>query len=138
VPEGPEIEVKLKLPGKGEVRLSIKGQWVLEDPSEVKKYIEAVLLQVPREGGTELQEPTELESLTIKDRLLHIIKNNFKYGWFRSSDVKEEYERQFGEEIKASTVATYLARFYEEGILDRRGARLNREYRLIENAIKNM
>ena len=133
--DSPEVEIKVKLPGRGEIKLSLRGPFVLEDPTEVKRYIDAILSKVPKEVEYVTQESSDMDSLTIKERLLFIIKNNFRYGWFRSSDVKEEYERQFGEEIKASTVATYLARFYEEGILDRRGNRVSREYRLVENTV---
>lgn len=69
---------------------------------------------------------------TIKERLQLFLKFEFREQWFTSLVVKEKYERQYGEEIKISTVSTYLTRLYGEGFLERRGNRVEREYHIIE------
>jgi hypothetical protein len=46
--------------------------------------------------------------------------------------MKEEYEQVWGDEIKLSSVSTYLARFHEEGRMERKGSRAQREYRFFE------
>jgi len=68
---------------------------------------------------------------TIKERLRLFLKFEFKSLWFTTVQVKEKYEAQYGEEIKTSTVSTYLTRLYNEGFLERRGNRVEREYHVI-------
>lgn len=139
VEDGAEVEVKFKIPGKGEIKLIIKGKEAL-DKEKVQGYIDAILSKTKQEKKELRSDEViyfDLNSLSIKEKLLWVIKNNFKYGWFRSTDVKEEYQRQFGETINPSTVSTYLARLYNKGFLDRRGDRANREYRVVEKALES-
>lgn len=77
------------------------------------------------------------DNLTKQEKLLKVIKSTHSNGWIRSQDIKKEYETIYGEEIKPSTLSTYLARFHEKGILDRRGNRRQIEYMLLENKITN-
>jgi len=67
--------------------------------------------------------------LTLRQRLEMFIKYDFDAEWFTSKDVKRAYEEKF-DTIPLSTVSTYLARMYQEGILERRGNRNERRYRL--------
>ncbi len=93
-------------------------------------------------GGTEgsQQEPAmardvpdlAADKYTIKERLRLFLKFEFRNLWFTSLRVKEDYERQYGEAIKISTVSTYLTRLYNEGFLERRGNRVGREYHVID------
>lgn len=76
----------------------------------------------------------ELDSLSIREKLELIVKQ-IKYGWFTSDHVRELYQQQFQENIKPSTVSTYLARLFNESFLDRRGSRAKREYHLIDKQI---
>jgi len=68
-------------------------------------------------------------SLTLKKRLEMFLKYEYPRVWFSSQNVKEHYEGVFGR-INLSTVSTYLARMNREGILEMRGNRNQREYRL--------
>ncbi len=70
------------------------------------------------------------DRLTIKDRLKLFLKFEYHTTWFSTIDVKDRYERQYGEEIKISTVSTYLSRLHNEGFLERRGNKVEREYRI--------
>lgn len=70
------------------------------------------------------------DKLTIKDRLKLFLKFEYRTAWFSTIDVKDRYERQYGEEIKISTVSTYLSRLHKEGFLERRGNKVEREYRI--------
>ena len=76
----------------------------------------------------------DLDSLSIREKLELIVKQ-IKYGWFTSDHVRELYQQQFQENIKPSTVSTYLARLFNESSLDRRGSRAKREYHLIDKQI---
>lgn len=75
-------------------------------------------------------EDLSADRLTIKDRLKLFLKFEYREAWFGTMDVKDRYERQYGEEIKISTVSTYLSRLHNEGFLDRRGNKVEREYRI--------
>jgi hypothetical protein len=74
----------------------------------------------------------DIERMTQKEKLLLLLKHNHAGRWVRSQDIQEEYEILFGERIKLSSLSTYLARFYESGLLERRGSRAQWEYRLHE------
>jgi hypothetical protein len=72
------------------------------------------------------------DKYTIKERLRLFLKFEFRNMWFTTVQVKEKYELQYSEEIKISTVSTYLTRLYNEGFLERRGNRVEREYHVID------
>ena len=74
------------------------------------------------------------DSKSIREKL-ELTVNQIKYGWFTSDHVKELYQNQFHEELKPSTVSTYLARLFNENSLDRRGSRAKREYHLVEKQV---
>ena len=76
-------------------------------------------------------ENVMFEDLSIKDKLIILLKKHFRHGRFTSKDLQEFYESKFGENVKISTISTYLTRMFEEGILDRSGSRKQREFRLI-------
>ena len=70
----------------------------------------------------------DIDSLTIIEKLRLLFEKLGKIGWFSSQHVKELYAHEFGEEIKSSTVSTYLSRLHESEELTRRGSRTKREY----------
>jgi hypothetical protein len=71
-----------------------------------------------------------LGDLSQKDKVFILLKHNHRNKWVRSQDLQEEYEMIFGENIKLSSLSTLLARFYDQGELERKGSRAQREYRL--------
>ncbi len=71
--------------------------------------------------------------MTQKEKLLLLLKHHHRGKWVRSQELREEYEALFGEKIKLSSISTYLARFHEAGLLERRGSRAQWEYRLTNN-----
>ncbi|MFX1295256.1 MAG: hypothetical protein ACFFD2_10445 [Promethearchaeota archaeon] len=78
-----------------------------------------------------LDSTIDYESLTIRKKL-KLVVNQIKHGWFTSDHVRELYQYHFREEIRPSTVSTYLARMYDDNFLERRGSRAKREYCLAE------
>jgi hypothetical protein len=68
---------------------------------------------------------------TLMDRLASFIKFEFSNTWFTTQELRERYET-VADDIKLSTVSTYLSRMNRDGLLDRRGNRNNRQYRLLE------
>jgi DNA-binding transcriptional regulator PaaX len=65
------------------------------------------------------------------DRLASFIKFEFSNTWFTTQELRERYET-VADDIKLSTVSTYLSRMNRDGQLDRKGNRNNRQYRLLE------
>ena len=73
---------------------------------------------------------TQSEDLTIKERLASFLRFDERapQGWFTSSQVKRIYEDTFGGNVRLSTISTYLASMYSDGILERKGSRAMRQY----------
>lgn len=79
----------------------------------------------PKKKKTKIKD---VDSLSIIEKLRLLFEKLEKIGWFTSQHVKELYFHEFGEEIKSSTVSTYLSRLHESEELTRRGSRTKREY----------
>jgi DNA-binding transcriptional ArsR family regulator len=69
---------------------------------------------------------------TLMERLESFIRFEFSSTWFTTQELRERYET-VADDIKLSTVSTYLSRMNRDGLLDKRGNRNNRQYRLVEN-----
>lgn len=67
---------------------------------------------------------------TLMDKLGSFIRFEFSNTWFTTQELREKYET-VADDIKLSTVSTYLSRMNRDGLLERRGNRNNRQYRLI-------
>src|SRR5512134_2300981 len=57
---------------------------------------------------------------TLMDRLEKFIRFEFPDNWFTSQELRERYET-VADDIKLSTVSTYLSRMNQDGLLERRG-----------------
>ncbi len=138
-------EVVLENESGGKVTLSFDESFSSEDMMKILKKLQN---ETPtpenkspiNENQQSLEIPADsnfnetYDSLTIIEKL-KIIVNQIKYGWFTSDHIRELYQYNFREDIKPSTVSTYLARMYEENLLERRGSRAKREFRLAEGAL---
>jgi len=74
---------------------------------------------------------------TLMGRLERFIKYEFPDSWFASQELKERYET-VSDDIKLSTVSTYLSRMNRDGLLERKGNRNNRQYRLLSESGQNI
>ncbi len=74
---------------------------------------------------------------TLMNRLERFIKYEFPDNWFTSQELKERYET-VADDIKLSTVSTYLSRMNHDGLLERKGNRNNRQYRLLSESGHNI
>ena len=83
------------------------------------------------ERATMVPAPDYGSSRTLMDRLEKFIRYEFSGTWFTSQELREKYET-VADDIKLSTVSTYLSRMNRDGLLEKRGNRNNRQYRLIE------
>jgi hypothetical protein len=83
------------------------------------------------EGDERRTGPRPLDSRgTLMDKLESFIGFEFSNTWFTTQELREKYET-VADDIKLSTVSTYLSRMNRDGLLERRGNRNNRQYRLI-------
>ena len=132
------MEIKVNVDEKsGKItQLTVSGDGVNMDT--VQKALSAIVKNFPGTEGS--HEPVMAKDImdlaadkyTIKERLRLFLKFEYRNLWFTSIQVKGKYERQYGEEIKISTVSTYLTRLYNEGFLERRGNRVERDYHVID------
>jgi hypothetical protein len=84
-------------------------------------------------GGIPRGNPSPKETLSTLskfDKLRLILEKHFPIVWFSSKDAQLVYEQEFKEPISLSTVATYLSRMADRGILTKGGASDGRRYRL--------
>ena len=87
---------------------------------------------MPNENVTRgTEEPSNVVRSRF-EKVRAVIQKSFPLVWFCSRDVQSVYEQEMKEPISLSTVSTYLSRMNRDGLLDRRGNRNNRQYRLIE------
>ncbi|MHA1506451.1 MAG: hypothetical protein ACTSR0_04600 [Candidatus Asgardarchaeia archaeon] len=123
--EGVDIETGKRF------RVSLDG-WVPEDLLEsIKECINRIILG--SEEGSILENKNwvvDSDELTIKKKIEILILKNFRRGWFTSRDVKEQYVMMYNEDVSISTISMCLRRMYDNRILDRRGSRAQRMYRL--------
>jgi hypothetical protein len=100
-------------------------------PSTIRSIVTFLEEQLP---SPSLCDPSgvDREDLTIKERLAYFLRYDKRAptDWFTSSQVMQIYKEAYGEEISISTLSTYLANMYSEGILMRKGSRAKRQYRL--------
>ncbi|PTD93615.1 hypothetical protein C9439_06070 [archaeon SCG-AAA382B04] len=76
----------------------------------------------------------KFDELTIKERLKLFIYFEFREKWFTSKKVRKNYNRAYNEDIGLSTVSTYLSRMARDDFLVKKGNRVERQYKLSEEA----
>jgi len=86
-------------------------------------------------GGAGTPSPTSNNPGTTteaskSDRTRGIVQKHFPLVWFSSREVQMIYEQELKEPINLSTVATYLARMANKGILQRTGPSNSLKYKL--------
>jgi len=64
------------------------------------------------------------------EKVRMLISKHFPMVWFSSREVQSTYEQEFKEPIGLSTVATYLARMANKGILIKAGASNRLKYKV--------
>ena len=76
-----------------------------------------------------------VDDLSVMEKIKILIKNTMSLLWFSSRDLQELYQHYFSN-VPLSTVSTYLARLVENGVLEKRGSRMKRKYKLIEGKLE--
>ncbi len=137
--------IKLKMDiqdGKTKTNLAFEGLSFTDAKNRVDEFlaytyrnetIETAETQFKPEFLPEWITELDLDSLSQKDKLLILLKHEHPGVWVKSQQIKEQYEAAYAEHINLSSVSTYLARFYNQGTLARKGSRAQREYLLSED-----
>ncbi|MEM3161723.1 MAG: hypothetical protein QW056_01880 [Candidatus Bathyarchaeia archaeon] len=80
-------------------------------------------------GGLSIGETNNLNFQNFENskynKVLSLIQKYFPVSWFSSRDIQNAYENEFKEPIGLSTVATYLSRMVNKGLIIKTG-NLNR------------
>jgi hypothetical protein len=79
-------------------------------------------------------ENSQISRLTRMDKV-KLVLSQLLIGWHTTTEIKESFEREFNEGVELATIATYMARLVEQGILERRKVGKGFEYR-VENKEK--
>ncbi len=123
-----KIRIQLDDGEGGKYSLSLEGTVTREKIIKVFELME--LLDMEKvEGG----EGANLNS--VGSKILNIVENKFSFGDFTSSELLEAYEDEYNEPVKLSVVSTYLARFSDRGMLERK--RNSREWLYRRMVIKH-
>jgi AAA15 family ATPase/GTPase len=83
--------------------------------------------------NNQYQQPSIPVTKTSMDKIIDLIKNNLNNSWFTSKDISLIYTEQYRDNIKSSTISTYLTRLYNNGYIERKGNRSCWQYKLIIN-----
>jgi len=81
--------------------------------------------------STHDEDVSNISGDSLVKRFKRCVIFEFSDGWFTSKEVKCKFDQDNEGEIKMSTVSTYLVRMCKEKILERKGDRNNREYRVL-------
>jgi hypothetical protein len=112
----------------GKYTISIDGNISKE---KVLKMMELIETLAPTE------EDLKPSPETAFDKVIRLIEERFAIGNFTSNDILEAYEDTYNEPIKPSTIATYLTRLTDRGMLRRHRTRQGWVYRLSTKAVLN-
>jgi hypothetical protein len=82
-------------------------------------------------SGRDIVSESRLFSKYEKVRV--ILQKSFPIVWFSSREVQSAYEQEFKEFISISTVATYLGRMANKGMLLKAGTSNSLKYKLASN-----
>ncbi len=142
LPEGrpmpePAFKVEFRDRWGTKYKLTVEGRLTSE---KIRRLLEVagLLSVISEEEGEELEIGPPPAEMTLYERLQLVIERYFPDEWFTARDVRDAYEREFGEPVKASTVSTYLARMVERRFLARSGPPSRRRYRLIVESMRPM
>ena len=114
--------------------------------SEGNRYTIAFEGQITREKALRLLDLVELlggmpgggnpgintasNELSKYDKVRMVIQKHFPIVWFSSKEIRYVYEQEFKEPVTLSTVATYLARMANKGMLVRTSSSNRLKYRI--------
>lgn len=123
-----KIRIETTLSDGSKVYFVVKGKPNME---QIRKFLNMIDLF---DGDLE-QYPNSINLSSVYDKVKYLIETKFKSEAFTLSDFYKAYRQHFLEDLKKSTLATYLTRLVDEGILIREGFRGRYVYRYIQPII---
>jgi len=106
--------------------------------TDLAGLVEQLYTVESKQSATATVRPQDdvLSSFKVVDKI-KLILSKLTVGWHTTAEVKEEYEREFKEEIAQATISQNMKRLLEKEILERRPTRRGNsfEYR-VENQEK--
>lgn len=86
-----------------------------------------------RGGNLETSQTITDNDTSKYEKVRTLLRKHFPLIWFSSRDVQPVYEQEYKEPITLSTVATYLARMMDRGVLAKAGSSRSLKYKLVTN-----
>ena len=108
--------------------LSLEGPLTREKIARILDYTELMGGLTPASTNHDLRQ----HARTKLDRVRDLVVHGFRENIFSSHDVRRQYQELYVEPIPLTTVATYLSRFVDRGLLHRSGSPGRWRYSLAE------
>jgi hypothetical protein len=99
------------------------------DPKKIMRFLEFLEMFNNNNYENNNNGSSFVTVKSIYDKIRNIVELEFGRASFTLTDLYRAYFLKYNEEIKKSTLATYLTRMMEEGVLDRFGKRGKYLYR---------
>lgn len=113
--------------------VAFEGQITREKALRLLDLVE-LLGGMPSGGGNPGVNVTSAgNELSKYDKVRMVAQKHFPLVWFSSREVQSVYEQELKEPISLSTVATYLSRMANKGILVKTGASNRLKYKVAPN-----
>ncbi|MDH7477265.1 MAG: hypothetical protein QHH17_02655 [Candidatus Bathyarchaeota archaeon] len=111
--------------------IAFEGQITREKALRLLDMVELLGGVSAGEGNPGASTPLASDQLNKYNKVRMIIQKHFPLVWFSSRDVQLVYEQELKEPISLSTVATYLYRMSNKGLLAKAGASNRLKYRIM-------
>jgi len=118
-----KVKLEIEMEDGTKIRIEIPNG----DRSKVEDFLKLLELYSSKEEYNLLDN-----SDTLYKKLYDVIVKEFGFSFFTLGDLYRTYLIKYGEEIKKSTLSTYLSRMVRGGILRKFGERGKYRFRLIE------
>lgn len=116
--------------------VSFEGQITREKALKIMDLLELLGGVSGGTGGSEINLTATKDGVSKFEKLRVLVQKNFPLVWFSSKEVQSAYEQEFKEPISLSTVATYVARMTNKGILAKVGASNRLKYKVAPNFVQ--
>jgi hypothetical protein len=113
--------------------ISFEGQITRDKALRLLDLVE-LLGGVPSGGGGPSPNPTSSPAATKFERLRVLVQKHFPIVWFSSKEVQSVFEQELKEPITLSTVATYLSRMADKGLVLKSGPSNSLKYKAVGGA----
>lgn len=127
-------KVKVEMSDDQDNKVTITFEGSLDEKSLKTLIVSANNILGKGTGSFDGSEDIPIEDaldLPLYDRVKLLISTAYGMGsWFTTNELCDSFQDVFTIQLKTTTGSTYLARLYEEGLLERSGSRNERKYKL--------